>query len=72
MSRNEFVSEKKVWSDFLNFSIFSDMMPDLETFNINFMAINDLITEYIVENALNYLNQKPRNFKLPVKRINFS
>lgn len=47
-------------------------MPNLETFNINFMAINDLITEFIVENALNYLNRKPKNFKLPVKKINFS
>ncbi|CAD8173660.1 unnamed protein product [Paramecium octaurelia] len=70
--RNEFISEKQVWSDFLNFSVFSDLMPHLETFNLHFMAINDLITEYIVENALNYLNQKPKNFKLPVKKINFS
>ncbi|CAK88506.1 unnamed protein product (macronuclear) [Paramecium tetraurelia] len=70
--RNEFVSEKQVWTDFLNFSVFSDQMPHLETFNMHFMAINDLITEYIVENALNYLNKKPKNFKLPVKKINFS
>ncbi|CAD8086825.1 unnamed protein product [Paramecium primaurelia] len=72
ISRNEFVQEKQIWSDFLNFSVFSDLMPNLDTFNINFMAINDLITEYIVENALNYLNRKPKNFKLPVKKINFS
>ncbi|CAD8097375.1 unnamed protein product [Paramecium sonneborni] len=72
ISRNEFISEKQVWSDFLNFTIFSDMMPYLETFNINFMAINDIITEYIVENALNFLNRKPKNYKLPVKNINFS
>ena len=56
----------------MNFTVFSDMMPYLETYNINFMAINDLLAEYIVENALNYLNGKPKHFKLPVKKINFS
>lgn len=36
------------------------------------MAINDIVTEYIVAEILSYLNSKPKNFKSPIKKINFS
>lgn len=71
IGRNEFISEEKVWREFLTTLVFSDNVPLLETCNLHFMAINDGITEYIVKEALTYLNSKPSNFKLPIKKINF-
>jgi hypothetical protein len=71
VARNEFISEENVWHEFLTTLVFSDNVPYLETCNFHFMAINDIIAEFIVKDALMYLNRKPKNFKHPLKKLNF-
>ncbi|CAD8110825.1 unnamed protein product [Paramecium sonneborni] len=72
IGRNEFVQSKATWTNLLQTLIFTDKAQELETLNIQFMGFNDEIISYLVEQALSFLDKKPNDYVLPIKKINFS
>ncbi|CAD8121707.1 unnamed protein product [Paramecium sonneborni] len=72
IGRNEFVDEQESWQNFLKTFVFTDNTPYLETLNIHFMALNDLKTRYIVNEALLFFSKKSSDYKFNLKKINFS
>ncbi|CAD8189473.1 unnamed protein product [Paramecium pentaurelia] len=72
IGRNEFVQSKTTWANLLQTLVFTDRAIELSTLNLQFMGFNDETISYLVEQAQLYLNQKPDNYVLPIKKINFS
>ncbi|CAD8201537.1 unnamed protein product [Paramecium octaurelia] len=72
IGRNEFVQSKATWANLLQTLVFTDKATELSTLNIQFMGFNDETISYLIEQAQLFLDQKPNDYVLPIKKINFS